>query len=390
MAVLNGTNLSLFDHVNQEIRSDKEDQEFWWDVFGRPLATLLKTSQYGEEEQLYYLRWFHQWIMPSLGPRPVNGEPHYVPSLTYDGSPVEYSLNWKEKKVNQTIRFTTEPCSRKAGTAADPLNQLAAKDLLVAMAKDISGIDLTRFNLFLSETHVPDEVADEAVSKLPPGVPRARTWIAYDLERGSMVVKAYFNPGLKALQEGTPTNKLVFDAIRKCNGPAGSYDKPIEVLNSYLKMFDGSEAPHIGLLSNDCVVDSPTSRVKVYVVAFVNTLAKARDVFHLGGRLSGTDIAKGLKAVSDFWCHLFGLNNSGPDIDDKEVLAAGSRCFFVFEMRPTAEGQKEADIEVKWHMPASWLGQTDAQICEVLSTWFRNYGHSDLAVRYQRDLMSAL
>ena len=390
MEILNGTSLPPLDQVNQEIQSDRDDQEFWWDFFSRPLATLLKTNRYDQEEQLYYLRWFHQRIMRSLGPRPVNGEPHYISSLTYNGSPVEYSLNWKEKKVNQTIRFTTEPCSRKAGTTADPLNQLAAKDLLIAVAKDISGVELTRFNLFLSETNVPDEVANEAVSKLPPGVPQARTWIAYDLERGNIVVKAYFNPELKALQEVTPANTLVFDAIRKCNGPAGSYDASIEVLDSYMKTCGGSEAPHIGLLSTDCVVDSATSRIKVYMVALVNTLAKAKEIFNLGGRLSGPNSAKGLKAVGDFWCHIFGLSSSDSDLDDREVLPAGSRCFFVYEMRPTAEDQKEADIEVKWQMPASWVGQTDAQICEVLSTWFQKHGHSDFAARYQRDLMSVL
>lgn len=390
MAVSNGTNLTPFDQINQEVHSNKKDQEFWWDAFGEPLATLLKTSQYSEEEQLYYLRWFHQWIMPSLGPRPLNGKPHFGATLTYDGSPLEYSLNWKEKKSNQTIRFTTEPCSRKAGTAADPLNQLAAKDLLTAMAKDISGIDLTRFNLFLSETNVPDEAVEEALSKYPPGIFRARTWIAYDLEGGGIVAKAYFNPVWKAIHTGRPTNAIVFDAIRKCNGPAGSYDAPIEVLDSYLRTFSGSEAPHIGLLSNDCVVDSPRSRVKVYVVAYAYTLAKAKEVFHLGGRISGPDIAAGVKAVGDWWCHLFGLSSSDPDIDNKEVLPAGSRCIFTFEMRPTAKGQEAPDIEVKMHTPMTWLGQTDAQICDVLSTWFQKHGHPDLAARYQPDLISAL
>lgn len=390
MAVSNASTLRAFDQINQEIQSNKQDKEFWWNAFSQSLATLLETNHYGEEEQFYYLRWLHRWVMTSLGPRPVDGKPHHGATLTHDGSPLEFSLNWKEKKADQTIRFTIEPCSRKSGSAADPLNQLAAKDFLIAMAKDVSGIDLTRFNLFLSETNVPNEAADEALSKYPTGIPRARTWVAFDLERGSIVVKAYFNPGFKAISTGESINTIVFDAIRKCNGPVGSYDGSIEVLDSYLKTFSGSEAPQIGLLSHDCVVDSPASRVKAYVVAPVNTLAKAKDVFGLKGRLSGPDMAAGLKAVGDFWCHRFGLNSSDPDTDDKEVLAAGSRCIFVFEMRPAAEGQKRPDIEVKWHMPASWLGQTDVEVCEVLSTWFQKHSHSDLAERYQPDLKAAL
>lgn len=390
MAISNAATLPPFDQVNQEIQSIQKDQDFWWDVFGQSLASLLKTSQYGEEEQLDYLRWFHHWIIRSLGPRPVNGKPHYGSSFTYDGSPMEYSLNWKEKKAYQTIRFTIEPCSWKAGTAADPLNQLAARNHLIEMAKNLPGIDLTRFNLFWSETNVPGEAADDILSKLAPGIPRVHTLVAYDLERRGIVAKAYFNPALKAIHTGKSITTIALDAIRKCNGPAGSYDASIKVIDDYMKTFGVSERPQIGLLSNDCVVDSSTSRVKVYVVAPVNTLAKAKDVFHLGGRLSGSDITAGLRAVGEFWGHVFDLRSSDPDIDEKEVLAAGSRCVFAFEMRPTAEAQKVADIQVKMHMPASWLGQTDAQICKVLSTWFQNHGHSDFAVRYQPDLISAL
>lgn len=390
MTVMNVTTLHPFDQVSQEAQSNREDQDFWWGALGQSLATLLKTNQYGDQKQLYYLRWFHQWIMSSLGPRPIDGKAHYGSSFVYDGSPVEYSMNWKEKKVDQTIRLTTEPCSRKSGTAADPLNQLAAKDLLTAMAKHLIGIDLTRFNIFLSETHVPDEAADEVLSKLPPGVPRARVLVAFDLERGDIVAKAYYNPALKAISTGTPTKTVVFDAIRKCSGPAGSYDASVEVLDGYLETFDAGEGPHIFTLSNDCVVDSPASRIKVYVIAPINNLTKAKDVFHLGGRLSGPTIEGGLKAVGEFWSHIFGLGSSDSDIDDKEILAGESKCVFVFEMRPTTKGQKGSNIEVKMHMPASWLGKTDAQVCEVLSTWFQNHGSPDLAGRYQPDLVSAL
>lgn len=391
MAGPNGTILSPFDRANQELQSSKKkDRGFWWGALGQSLATLLKTSRYGDKEQLSYLRWFRHWIMDALGPRPVDGKPHYGSSFTYDGSPLEYSLHWKEKKLDQSIRFTIEPCSRKAGTAADPLNKLAAKDLLTAMAKEVPGIDLTRFNLFWSETHVPNEAADKVLSKIPSDHSRACVLLAFDLERGGIAAKAYFNPALKAICTRTPIQTVVFDAIRKCNGPTGSYDASIEALGSYLETLDAHKPPRIFLLSNDCIVDSPAARVKVYVFVPVNTLAKAQDVFCLGGRLTGPVTAGGLKAVSDFWCHIFGLSSSDPDIGDKEVLPPESECVFGFEMRPTTESQIGSNMEVKMYFPGSWLGQTDAQICEVLSTWFRNHGHPDLAARYQPDLASTL
>ena len=389
-ADLNGTIRAPFDQANYELHLNKEDRVFWWSALGQSLATLLKTCRYGDNEQLFYLRWFQQWIMDSLGPRPLDGKPHYGPSFTYDGSPLEYSLHWKEKRPKQIIRFTVEPCSQKAGTAADPLNQLAAKDLLTTMTNSVPGIDLTRFNLFLSETSVPNEAADKVLSKIPSDHCRAPLLIAFDLERGGIAAKAYFNPALKAIYTRTSTETVVFNAIGKCNGPAGTYDASIRALEGYLKMFNVRHAPRIILLSNDCIVDSPAARVKIYAYMPVNTLAKARHVFQLGGRLTGPVTAGGLKAIGDFWCHIFGFSSLDPDIDDKPVLPADSSCIFGFEMRPTTEGQMEPDMEVKMYIPGSWLGETDAQICEVLSAWFQSHGCPDLAARYQPDLISTL
>jgi DMATS type aromatic prenyltransferase len=385
-AVSNVTNLPPFDQVTENTHSGNEDHIFWWSSVGQSLATLLRTNQYGEDEQLFYLRWFQQWIMAALGPRPIDGKPHYGASFVYDGSPVEFSINWKEKRAEQTVRFTIEPCSLKAGTAADPLNQIAAKELLHSMARVVPGIDLTRFNLFLSETHVPDEEAEEVLAKLPAGIPRARVLVAFDLERGGIVAKAYFNPVLKAISSGKSVPTVVFDAIRKCNGPVGSYNASIEALDDFMESCGPSEVPHIFTVSNDCVSDTPSSRVKVYTIAPITTLKSAKNVFSLGGRLSGAAIEGGLEAVGDFWWYLFGLDGPHTDVEEKEVLPAGTRCVFVFEMRPGEEGQQVPNVEVKMHMPALWLGKTDTQVCDKLSSWFKNHGHHQLSGRYQRDL----
>ncbi|ROW12011.1 hypothetical protein VPNG_05200 [Cytospora leucostoma] len=381
--------LPTFGQVSQQTQSLDDDEIFWWGMLGQSLATLLETSQYSNEEQLYYLRWFRRWIVRSLEPRPVHGRPFHRSDFTYDGSPLEYSLNWKEKKASQTIRFTTEPRSREAGTAADPLNQLASQSLLTAMAKEIPGIDLTRFNLFLAETHVPDHAAEEVLSKLPPGHPRARVLVAYDLEHGAVVAKAYFNPELRAIHTGLSTKTVVFDIIRKCNGPYGAYDASIGMLRDYLDAHNAPDGPQIFLLSNDCVADSPASRIKVYVTAPITTLRAAMDAFSLGGTLSGSAIEAGLNAIHLLWCHIFGIDNSSTDIEDKEVLPAGSRCVFVYEMRPTGPGQQGTDMEVKMHMPGSWFGQTDTKVGEALAAWFQKHGHSEFAARYQSDLTSA-
>lgn len=391
MAKQNGTVLSAFDQVNREIQSDDGNHIFWWDMFGQSLATLLKTCQYSEKDQLFYLRWFRQWVLQSLGQRPLNGIPHYQTTFTVDGSPLEYSLNWKEK-AGQTVRFTFEPCYEEAGTSADPLNQLASKKLLTAMAKEVPGIDLTRFNIILEETNVPNEAAEKVVSKLLPGIPRVRVVVAFDLEKGGLMAKAYYTPILKAIHTGVPTKTVAFDAIRKCNGKHGSYDATSKTLGDWMDAHDGPDGPQVFLMSHDCVADSPASRIKVYVLAPVRSLAQALDTFSLGGRLSGSAIEAGLGSVRSFWCHLFGLDMSKLSKSDikKDSQPEGSRCLCVYEMRPSTSDQPGTNVEVKLHMPGAWLGQTDAKVSEVLSSWFQKHGGSDFAARYQNDLAATL
>lgn len=377
--------LKAIDQISRDLQSLDDDRKFWWGLLGESLATLLETNQYSNEEQLYYLRWFQHWVLRSLGPRPVHGTPYPRSDFTYDGSPLEFSLNWKQTKAGQTVRFTTEPRSSKAGTATDPLNQLASEELLTAMAGDVSGINLNRFNLFLAETHVPNEAAEDVLSKLPPGHPRSRVLVAYDLEHGAVVAKAYFNPELRAIFTGSSTKTVVFDAIRKCNGPHGAYDESLSMLGAYLDAHNAVAGPQIFLLSNDCVADSPASRVKVYVSTPVTTLAAALDAFCLSGALSGSATDAGLGAIRSLWLHIFGAV-----AEDKAVLPEGSRCAFVYEMRPTGSSNNGTGMEVKMHMPGRWFGQTDRKVNEVLAAWFQNHGHAQLSARYENDLALAL
>jgi hypothetical protein len=92
---------------------------------------------------------------------------------------------------------------------------------------------------------VPNEAADEVLSQLYPGQQRSPILVAFDFERREIVAKPYFNPVFKAIDTKTPANTVVFNAIRKCNGPAGSYDASIEVLNDYLNHLMPAQNPKL-------------------------------------------------------------------------------------------------------------------------------------------------
>ena len=380
--------LSALEQTNDNIELGREDQAYWWNSLAPSLAALLERNQYSEEEQLYYLRWFHQWIAPALGPRPRYGKPFYASGLTHDKSCIEFSQNWKEKSPEQLVRFTLEPSTRESGTASDLFNQKAAKDVLTRMAREVPGIDLKRFDHFFTETSVPEEVSEEIASKILPGQARAHVLIAFDLDHGGPGAKAYFVPQVKATYLGIPQKTIIFDAIRKWKSPAGSYDPSVLALDSYLESLPAEQTPQPFLVAVDCD-DNPRSRIKVYLNnTSVDTLARAKDMFQLGGRLSSPNMRECIKAIEAWWRHIFDLE--GPGADDKKVLFGQLCCVFAFEMRPTPQGQDDPDMEVKLHLPLWVLGKTDAQIGDRLGDWFRSHNHNGFSERYLRDLEYAL
>jgi DMATS type aromatic prenyltransferase len=381
------TTSSPLQRVSQDIVVENINQAFWWDKLGPSFASLLETSEYSGQEQLYYLRWFYENILPALGPRPVDGKSNYPAWITHDGSCLEFSLNWKQTEAKQTIRFSFEPVTEQAGTNADPLNQRAAGIHLTRLANHIPDADLGRFQALRAAMSVPHESADEIIARNPPGSPLSTTWLACDLERGGgIVAKSYYLPHLKAVHTGIPTKSIVFDAMRACNGAFGVYDSGISPINEYLESFKQGPAPMVVLLSNDCVPDSQSSRLKVYVFSGANTLSHARDMFNLGGRLSGTATEEGLRAIEDFWCHLFGLDQNEPASADQVVLPDAAHFICVYEVRPTPGPGDAPNIEVKLHLPSWHMDKTDAERSELLSAWFERHGAHGLASRYKQDL----
>ncbi|KAK8037823.1 Indole prenyltransferase tdiB [Apiospora marii] len=387
------TTHSALDAVNNEIACDREDREYWWATLSPSLAALLERCEYSEQDQQYYLSWFHQHIAPALGPRPRYGKPFYSSGLTHDNTPLEFSQNWKENSSAQLVRFTIEPVTRASGSAGDPFNQKTARDVLGRIAQDVpgGGVDLKRFDHFFRETFVPYEASEEIAAKLQPGQARARVLLAFDLDHGAgLAAKAYFVPQLKATHTGVSQKQVVFDALRKYQTSAGTYEPSVAALESYLGSLaaEGRPEPEPFLVAIDCD-DKPRSRLKVYLNrTSVDTLAKAKHMFTLGGRLAGgPNMAECLRQIDAWWSHVFGVSSeTGPEGADKEVLPANPGCVFALEMFPSPEGSREPDMEVKLHIPAWLIGKTDAELGEMLARWFGDHGHGKFSARYLQDL----
>ena len=374
---------TVIDSLTENARFENEDQKFWWYATAISLSRLLAVCKYNEERRHQLLSWYRRFILPALGPRPIRGvKPNFEPCLVFDGSACELSMNWKELDPHRTVRFTIEATGSRAGTSADPFNQDETTALLRSMSEALPDLDLTQFEHFAAAFFLPGDAADNLAAKLPADTPLSQVWVAFDLLRDHVMAKVYFIPLLKWIHTGTPTRKLVREAVVQCNSKFGGYDASFAVLDSFLDSFPPSEAPHIEMVAIDCN-DTPSSRVKIYLRTAVNTLTKAREAYTLGGRLCGQDVAAAIEALDEFWPIIFRLK--GPNSEEKEVFEDGSGCGYAIEMKPGA-----TEPEVKIHIPVRKIDGSDKQICESLSAWFKKRGNMKLATTYKEELEGVL
>lgn len=385
MALLPGTmaipyGSDLADEV--DLNDMDSDQQFWWQATGPSLSRLLALSGYTEKDQRSHLQWYRRFITAALGPRPIPGtKPLFQPCPVFDGSACELSINFKERSPERVVRFTIEATSSEAGTNADPFNQEETPKLLRSMVGHIDSLDLYQFNIFVEKFFFAPEDAAVLLPRVPQGTPLSQVWLAFDLLRGGdILTKVYFMPILKWIETGVSTKDLVYDAARKCN-KYGSYERPIQLLDGFLCERDVS--PVVEMVAIDCI-DSPDARIKVYLRTGANTLAEAKHLFTLGGRLSGELVDQGLEALSKLWPLLFRLQE-GASLENIEVFPAGSYCGCAVEMRTDFD-----EPETKLHIPVRKIQGTDAQLCESLSNWFRMCGHGEFSARYKGDLEMVL
>lgn len=238
--------------------------------------------------------------------------------------------------------------------------------LLRALAEEDASVSLKRFELFAERLFIKKEDALELAVRIPSGTPRSQVWMAFDLLRdGGVMAKVYFMPVLKMIQSGVETKTLVFEAARACE-EYGSFDQSIRVLEGYFGDFGEGLGPVVEMVGTS-----------------VDTLAKAKKAFSLGGRLKGEEIVEGIKALEELWPILFRIDAS--EAEEATIFPPGSYCGNAIEMKPGA-----AFPEVKLHIPVRKIEGTDAQLCESLSKWFARRGHGEFAASYKKELQAAL
>ncbi len=174
-----------------------------------------------------------------MGPAPdADGSLKWLSLLGVEGSPMEYSWKWNTATKEPDVRFTMEAIGKFAGSAMDPLNQVATREMLHRIAEVVPTVDLSWVNHFFATLfdHDLSGYAKEAAAGAHFSTTVANA--AEFLPRG-LSIKTYFVPRRLGQTEGQIPLALWEESLAKLDPNSAAR----AVLNNFLS--NNSEGKHL-------------------------------------------------------------------------------------------------------------------------------------------------
>ena len=326
---------------------------------------MLSQARYDTHAQYRSLLFHQQMVVPSLGPRPsTQGTPHKWKSfMTDDFSPLEYSWSW-DACGHHKIRYSIEAIGPEAGTIVDPFNRVQTMKLVNQLCGALPETDWQLFHHFARTFHEDGDVKPIDVGYGNKHSSQSSIFLAFELDRSNVAVKAYFIP-VKSAQTGEPPLAVVTQALEGLSYPGGSITAHKVLHHFMLHHHLGTSLQIVGL-SVDCV-DPRKSRLKYYVRSPHTSFSSVYTILTLDNRVNGVKAHNGLETMRRLWQLVFGLRD-GFSLDEnlasKEHETAG--VLYNFDIRPGVSSP-----EPKVYLPVRHYGRSDQHIAEGLTEFLR-------------------
>ncbi|KAF6826967.1 hypothetical protein CPLU01_09341 [Colletotrichum plurivorum] len=260
----------------------------WLPTINDTLSPLMRwTGHYPDKLQDYYLTFAREVVVPRLNPPRPADWPNYIG--THEHAPYEISVAFAPRKKAK-VRFSVQPLV-DTPVADDPLGQKELRKKLDDMAIACHA-DRKRQDAFLDAVFLTDEEQAGLVEKggeATGELPQQNVFCAFDLEPAdedgdpTIYMKTYLFPQLKALATGRSLMDITEDVlIRLADGDQALLDA-WKMLRTFLTT-DGKDNL-IHFFAIDCVAPHLKPRFKVYTHTHINSLASAKHIMTMGGRL---------------------------------------------------------------------------------------------------------
>ncbi|KAK1725543.1 aromatic prenyltransferase, partial [Colletotrichum acutatum] len=346
----------------------------WLPTLHNTLSSLLSwTGSYRAHIQDAHLAFVREAVVPRLKQPPVASDrTNYI--LTHNHSPYEASVAFSSRK-DAKVRFTVQPLVESSSGPAgdDPLGQKGLRHKLEGLASACNA-DRTWLDGFLDSVLLTEEEETGLVEmKANDALPRQICYAGFDLEseeNATISMKAYLFPQLKVLATG----RSLVDITESVTTRLAEGDRAMltawELLKTYL-ISQGEDNINIYFLAIDCLALSMKPRFKVYVHTHANSLASARDVFTLGGRLP----ASSADFLPQVWPSLMDLEDVSPaemESLEKPLNQPDSKycgLCFAFEMMPG-----KTVPQVKMYVPIWQYSRDEPGVVERYEQLLRTQG----------------
>ncbi|KAF3481321.1 putative VrtC [Arthroderma uncinatum] len=379
--------LGVFNNVSRFLPDDDENHLFWWKTTGRHFARMIHEARYPEPRQVELLLFYRFVIAPRLGPKPTSAEPRFrsrvAPGIG-DGSPIGYSWRWGTGRGSKPlIRHYIEPMGLLTGTAADPLNEFAAKEMLWHLGKIIPSASLPLAWKFAA--HIRPNLTDEAArqaagSSMLVGLQCAPDSDSVEVMAGLMT---------KAPSQVKELLNTIFPrAMRDAYGEDASLDS-LNIVREFIETDPhGRHLTMLGTTAIDCC-SAESSRFKVYVTTNNTSFDHIAAVMTLGGRKP--ESPKSIAQLKELWYGLKGLEADFPTSSEPPSVtvngsahgrAAGANAnisgvTFYFDIHP-----KYPVLHVKLQVDVSKHAETDAAAIKAVTSFLERRGQGDDARAY--------
>ncbi|KAH8890664.1 aromatic prenyltransferase [Thozetella sp. PMI_491] len=359
------TPLPVWESLSRVLPSRDEDKDFWWAVIGRQFATMMHEAGYPVKLQYDYLLFHHFTIVPRMGPRPSpSGHPRYNSFMCDDFSPVEYSWRWDGDRPD--VRFCVEPIGPLAGTAVDPFNQAAMKEMLHSLESSHPEIDATLFWKF-----APYLEPQESDAGVPPEW-GSSIYSGFEFLSSGVGVKAYY-----MLRSPSRSAAFFNESFTKVMGSIhGTALASYELLRSFLAEDPDGKTLNMILLAIDCVAPKD-SRVKVYMRTPRTSFNSVMAIMTLGGR-KAVSLAQ-RQELKELWYTSLGLDDDFSAADELPFnghYTAGVP--FYFDIKPGS-----MTPEIKGYIPVRHYAKSDAIAADGLCDFLESRGRGEYTSAYQ-------
>ncbi|CAK4032110.1 dimethylallyl tryptophan synthase 1 [Lecanosticta acicola] len=362
-----------------------EDFEYWWQLTGLHLAIMLQAAEYPSERQYNALLFHYHYVVPYLGPRPKpDGTMKWQSLLGVEGSPIEYSWKWNAPGGLPDVRYCMEAIDQYTGSAMDPLNQHAHREMLHHMAEAFPSVNLSWVNHFFATLydHDPSKYVAEAAagSHFTTTVMTAPEFLPEGLN-----VKTYFIPRKIGQTEG----QIPLAEWEKSLQLLDPGNKARAAMHEFLSMTAEGQAMSPFMLAVDDVTPEK-SRLKFYFQTSHTSFQSVREIMTLGGAIKVPD--EKLAELKSLVYAVTDLPEDFPEEDEapltqayaplaKEnfvelpILLAG--YIYYFEIAP---GQTLPQI--KFYTPVRRYGPDDYKLAGGITKWMAAHGRGEYTDRY--------